>query len=133
MAFLELKENTDNIQDQAKEYVDSHLAYYKLWGFKVAMKSTTLIFKFTLILLCFSMVLLFGSVAAALAIGNYFGSYALGFISVAGLYLIITFFLFLVKEKVIEGPILKKFSEIFFNDYLWKKKIILLMPQLIVI
>ncbi|WPO80081.1 competence protein [Flavobacterium sp. KACC 22761] len=116
MAFEELKENTENIQDQAKEYIESHLAYYKLWGFKVAMKSTTLIFKFTLILLCFSMVLLFGSFAAAYAFGDFFGSTALGFLTVGGIYLFFTILLFFVKDKFVEGPILEKFSEIFFND-----------------
>lgn len=116
MAFEELKENTENIQDQAKEYIESHLAYYKLWGFKVAMKSTTLIFKFTLIVLCFSMVLLFGSFAAAYAFGSLFGSNALGFLAVGGIYLFFTILLFFVKDKFVEGPILEKFSEIFFND-----------------
>ena len=116
MAFEDLKENTEIIQDQAKIYLDSQLAYYKLWGFKVAMKSTTLIFKFTLILLCVSMVLLFGSVAAAFAFSAMFGSYTLGFLAVGGMYLLITILLFLIKDKVVEGPILEKFSEIFFND-----------------
>lgn len=116
MAFEELKENTENIQDQAKVYLDSHLAYYKLWGFKVAMKSTTLIFKFTLILLCFSMVLLFGSFAAAYAFGALFESTALGFLAVGGIYLLFTILLFFIKDKFVEGPILEKFSEIFFND-----------------
>jgi hypothetical protein len=116
MAFDKLKENTDNIQNQAQGYFESTASYYKLWGFKVVMKSTTMILKFTLILLCFSMVLLFGSVAAALAIGTYYDSYATGFLIVGGLYLVATFLLFLVKDKMIEGPILEKFSEIFFND-----------------
>jgi len=116
MAFDKIKANTEEVQDEAQAYFEKSVAYYKLWGFKVAMKSTTMILKFTLILLCFSMVLLFVSVAAALAIGNYFGSYAIGFLSVAGLYLVVTLLLFLVKDKVIEGPILEKFSEIFFND-----------------
>lgn len=116
MAFDKIKENTDNIQEQAHAYFEKSASYYKLWGFKVAMKSTTMILKFTLILLCFSMVLLFGSLAAALAIGTYYDSYAIGFLIVGAFYLIITFLLFLVKEKVIEGPILEKFSEIFFND-----------------
>lgn len=116
MAFEELKEHTENMQDQAKEYLDSHLAYYKLWGFKVAMRSTTLIFKFTLILLCFAMVLLFGSVAAAFAFSNMFGSYTLGFLTVGGMYLVATILLFFIKDKFVEGPILEKFSEIFFND-----------------
>ncbi|MRX39272.1 competence protein [Flavobacterium sp. LC2016-23] len=116
MAFEELKENTENIQDQAKVYLDSHLAYYKLWGFKVAMKSTTLIFKFTLILLCFSMVMIFGSFAAAYAFGSLFESTALGFLTVGGIYLAFTILLFFLKDKFVEGPILEKFSEIFFND-----------------
>ncbi|WP_166921406.1 competence protein [Flavobacterium poyangense] len=116
MAFEELKEHTENMQDQAKEYLESHLAYYKLWGFKVAMKSTTLIFKFTLILLCVGMVLLFGSVALAFAFSAMFGSYTLGFLIVGGMYLVATILLFFIKDKFVEGPILEKFSEIFFND-----------------
>ena len=116
MAFDEIRENTEDIQNQAQAYLEKSISYYKLWGFKVAMKSTTMILKFTLILLCVSMVLLFGSVAAALAIGQYYDSYAIGFLCVGGMYFISTILLFLVKDKIIEGTILEKFSEIFFND-----------------
>lgn len=116
MAFDDLKEHTETIQDQAKVYFESHMAYYKLWGFKVAMKSTTLILKFTLILVCFSMVLLFSSIAAAFAIGQYLESNAYGFLAVGGMYLLATILLFFIKDKIVEGPILEKFSEIFFND-----------------
>ncbi|WP_348800160.1 competence protein [Flavobacterium adhaerens] len=116
MAFDEIRENTEDIQNQAHAYLEKSISYYKLWGFKVAMKSTTMILKFTLILLCVSMVLLFGSVALALAIGTYYDSYAIGFLAVGGMYLIATILLSFIKQKVIEGPILEKFSEIFFND-----------------
>lgn len=116
MAFDKIRENTDNIQEQAHTYIEKSASYYKLWGFKVVMKSTTMILKFALILLCFTMVLLFGSLAAALAIGVYFDSYAIGFLFVGAFYLIVTVLLFFVKEKVVEGPILEKFSEIFFNE-----------------
>lgn len=116
MAFEELKENTEAIQENAKAYVESSLAYYKLWGFKVAMKSTTLMLKFFLIALCLMIVLLFVSIAGAMALGQLFESYPLGFLAVAGIYLILALLLFLVKDKIVEGPILEKFSEIFFND-----------------
>ncbi|GAA4068152.1 competence protein [Flavobacterium cheonanense] len=116
MAFEELKENTEAIQENAKAYVESSLAYYKLWGFKVAMKSTTLMLKFFLIALCLMIVLLFVSIAGAMALGQLFQSYPLGFLAVAGIYLILALLLFLVKDKIVEGPILEKFSEIFFND-----------------
>lgn len=112
----ELKENVEDIQDNAKAYIESNIAYYKLWGFKVAMKSTTLIFKFVLIGICLMFVLLFISVAVAFAIGKALDSYVLGFLAVAAIYLILVFLLFLVKDKIVEGPILEKFSEIFFNE-----------------
>ena len=67
MAFEELKENTNEVQENAKAYLESSIAYYKLWGFKVAMKSTTLMLKFFLIAICLSIVLLFVSVAGASA------------------------------------------------------------------
>jgi hypothetical protein len=116
MAFEELKENTEAIQENAKAYIESSIAYYKLWGFKVAMKSTTLMLKFFLIALCLMIVLLFISIAGAMALGDFFHSYPLGFLSVAGIYLVLALLLFLVKDKIVEGPILEKFSEIFFND-----------------
>ena len=116
MAFEELKEQTENIQEQAQKYIESNLAYYKLRSFKLAMKSTTMIFKFTLILICVCMLLLFCSIALALTIGSYIGSYALGFLCVGLLYFVVTGLLLLVKDKIIEGPILEKFSEIFFNE-----------------
>ena len=116
MAFEELKENTEAIQENAKAYLESSLAYYKLWGFKVAMKSTTLILKFFLIAICLMIVLLFISIAGALSIGKALDSYVFGFLIVSGIYLVLAFLLFLVKDKIVEGPILEKFSDIFFND-----------------
>lgn len=116
MAFDKIREKTDSIQEQFKDYIEKSASYYKLWFFKVVMKSTTMLIKFALILLCVSMVLLFVSLAAAIAIGECLGNYAVGFLIVAAFYLVLTIGVFLVKNKVVEGPILEKFSEIFFND-----------------
>ncbi|OAZ03404.1 hypothetical protein [Flavobacterium succinicans] len=116
MALEDLKEKREDIQEQLQAYIESNVAYYKLWGFKVTMKSTTMILKFSLILLCFSMVLLFCSIAAALAIGSYLESNALGFLTIGAIYLLLTCGFFMIKDKIVEGPILEKFSEIFFND-----------------
>ena len=116
MALEELQDNIEDIQENAKAYVESSIAYYKLWGFKVAMKLTTLILKFTLIAMCLMIVMLFLSVAAALAIGQLMNSYVVGFLIVAGVYFILAMLLFMVKDKIVEGPILEKFSEIFFNE-----------------
>jgi cytochrome c biogenesis protein CcdA len=116
MAFEELKENTEHIQEQMQSFLESNVAYYKLWGFKVAMKSTTMILKLTLIFVCFGMVLLFCSIAGALAIGKYMDDYSMGFLIVGGIYLVLTGLLFTIRDKFFEGSVLEKFSEIFFND-----------------
>jgi hypothetical protein len=116
MAFEEIKENVNQIQEETKAYLDSSAAYYKLWGFKVAMKSASTIIKFSLVAICLSMVLLFGSIAGAIALGYALDNFAYGFLIVSGIYLLITLVLFLLKDKIVEGPVMAKFSEIFFND-----------------
>jgi hypothetical protein len=75
------------------------------------------------------MVLLFSSIALA------FGwviiiQTGLG-LCVAGIYLILTLLLSLVKDRFIEGPLLKKFSELFFTTKLWIQKNILRSQKLI--
>ena len=116
MPFEELKDHTENIQGQAENYIESTLAYYKLKGFQMAMKSMTAVVKLGLIVLFMMMVLLFVSIAGAFVIGESLDSYALGFLIVGGFYLLITLILFTIKDKIVEGPILEKFSGIFFND-----------------
>jgi hypothetical protein len=51
-----------------------------------------------------------------MALGQLFDSYPIGFLAIAVIYLVLALLLFLVKDKIVEGPILEKFSEIFFND-----------------
>lgn len=116
MALEEIKENTEKIQEHTKAYIEKSLAYYKLWMFKVTMKSTAMILKFTLIFICFLMVLFFCSLAGAIAIGDALGSYPLGFLIIAGVYLVFILFLFLAQDKIVEGKVLEKFSEIFFKE-----------------
>jgi ABC-type multidrug transport system fused ATPase/permease subunit len=116
MAFEELKENSEYIQEQVHNYIENNLEYYKLRSFKMAMKSTTAILKFSLISICIVMILLFFSLAVAFAIGNYLNSYPYGFLIVGGIYVFFTIILFFMRDKILEGPILEKFSEIFFND-----------------
>jgi hypothetical protein len=116
MAFEELKENSEYIQEQVHDYIENNLEYYKLRSFKMAMKSTTTILKFSLIVLCIVMVVFFCSIAIAFVIASYLDSYPYGFLIVGGVYVFFTIILFLMRDKIVERPILEKFSEIFFND-----------------
>ena len=116
MAFEELKESAEGIREQAQAIIESNVAYYKLHAFKIAMKSTTMILKLALITMCVLMVLLFLSIALAFYIGSYLSNVALGFLWVGGLYVLLTIVIVLVRDKIIEGPLLNKFSKLFFNN-----------------
>jgi hypothetical protein len=59
---------------------------------------------------------LFGSIAAALAIGNAIHSMALGFLIVAGAYFVLIILVSFLRLKFVERRILRKFSKLFFNN-----------------
>ena len=116
MAFEELKENAEAIQENAKNYIETTVAYYKLKSFKKAMNTVAFAVKVFLIVLCLTFVLFFVSIAGAIALGNYLHSYIYGFLIVAGVYFILAIIIYSIKDKLIEGTILERLSEIFFND-----------------
>lgn len=116
MAFQDIKDDIEQIQEETKALIDSNIAYFKLWGFKVTMKSTTIVLKFLLITLFATLFVLFASLALAIVIGKALDNYAYGFLIVAGFYLLLMLLAFLIKPQIVEGKILRNFSEIFFND-----------------
>lgn len=116
MAFEEIKENVEHIQDELHSYVANNIAYYKLKFFKILVRSLITILKFCLLIAILMLVLLFGSIGLAFALSNYFESYIIGFTAVAGVYLVFGLLFLLLKKKWLEAIIIKKFSTIFFNN-----------------
>lgn len=116
MAFEELKENTQQIQEETKAYIESSIHYYKLWGFQFAMKSTLIIARFLLLGFFLMLALLFGSLAAAFAIGDAIGSTSLGFLIVAGFYFVLILLIYFLRLRFVEKQVLQKFSDLFFNN-----------------
>lgn len=116
MAFEEIKENSEDLLDHAKAFMESNVSYYKLWLFKATMKSTTMMLKLFLLSIMLVIVTLFLSIAAALAIGYAMDNHAYGFLIIGGLYLVLSIIVYKVQDDIVEGPILRKFSEYFFND-----------------
>ncbi len=117
MAFGEVKENIDDLKKQAKELLDVNIRYYKLWGFKLLMKSTTMMLKMFLLAIMLLIVTIFFSIALALGIGYWLDNFAYGFLIVWVLYLIVAIFIYKVQDKIVEGPILARFSRLFFKKY----------------
>lgn len=116
MAFEELKESTQQIQEETKAYVESTVQYYKLWGFQFIMKSTRMIVRFLLLGFFLMIALLFGSIAAALAIGNAIESITLGFLIVAGAYFVLIILISSLRLKFVERRFVRGFSKLFFDN-----------------
>ncbi len=116
MAFDEVKEDIRDIKSNAKAFLDSNIEFYQLWGFKVITKATSFMLKVFLLSLFSMLTLLFISIAAAFAIGKALESFTLGFLIVGGVYLILSFVIYYYKNVIIEKPLIRKFSDIFFND-----------------
>ena len=116
MPFGNLKDNAEDIQEKLKNVLDSNVAYYKLWLFKVAMKSTTMLLKVLLMAVFFMFFLLFASLALAIYLSGIFESYTLGFLSVGGIYILLLLVVYLAKDNLLESRLLEKFSQVFFNE-----------------
>ena len=116
MPLEKLKENTEEIQENIKAAVESTAAYYKLLGFKIATKATAMLLKMLLMAVFFLIALLFISIAFALYLGDYYENVPLGFLTIGGIYFVFGVIVYLLKDRIAETSILKKFSSIFFND-----------------
>lgn len=117
MAFEEVKENVEDLKRQAQEVLDANIRYYKLWGFKILMKSTTMMLKVVLLAVMLLIVTIFFSIALALGIGYALDNFAWGFLIVGGIYLIAAIIVYYIQDKIVEGPVLARFSRIFLKKY----------------
>jgi len=112
----EIKYNFSEIKSEAKSFLDTNLDYYQLLGFKITSRALGLIFKIFVITLFLSIAVMFLSIAGALAIGRALESYTQGFLIVGGIYILFAVIIYVCRKALIDIPILKKFSDIFFND-----------------
>ncbi|MGQ2983671.1 competence protein [Flavobacterium sp.] len=117
MALEDVKDNVEDLKNEAKRVIDANLKYYKLWGFKILMKSTTMMLKLFLLAVMLMIVTVFFSIAAALGIGYWLDNFAWGFLIVGLIYLIMAIVVYYVQDKIVEGPMLSRFSKIFLKKY----------------
>jgi len=110
-----LKDNAEALQDNVQILIETQAEYYKLWSFKVGMKSVTLLIHAFLFGLFITLGVLFASVAAAFWLGHIMHNNSLGFLIIGSFYVVMSILVYLLREKI-DAPILKKFSSIFFAE-----------------
>ncbi len=117
MAFEEIKDNAEELKNETKKLIDASVEYYKLWGFKLLMKSTSMMLRLFMLATLLVIVTLFFSIALALAFGYWLNNFAYGFLIVGFIYLILALIIYKIQNKIVEGPLLAAFSKMFFKKY----------------
>lgn len=116
MAYKDIKRDFDDIKENSEEFFHSSLQYYRLLGFKIGAKAGSAFMTLILLALFLMMTLLFLSLSAAFAIGSALESTPLGFLIVGGGYILVTLIAYFCRKSIVEKPVIKKLSEIIFND-----------------
>jgi Putative Actinobacterial Holin-X, holin superfamily III len=96
----------ESLLDTAKEYINTRIAQFKLSVAEKISKLLAVMIAGIVAALVFFFFLLFGSIAAALAIGHQMDSPALGFLMVAGGWLLLGMIIWMAKNRLLRIPIM---------------------------
>lgn len=106
-------QHLNNLSDDAKIYIKSEIAYYKLDAYKKLIKATSSLLGFVvkagIVLLIFA----FLSIGLGLLLGKLIGYYFVGFFVVAGIYFILLILMLLFGKPFIQRTVLKIYNRIF--------------------
>ena len=116
MGLGNVSDNVKSVNDNAKKYIDSSLEFYKLSLFKKLMKAVTIMAFSMLIGSIAFMSILILTFAIARNIGSAVGNIITGYYIMGGIYFLLIVLVYLFLKKPIEKLLLKKFSEIFFEE-----------------
>lgn len=112
MAF-KIQDHIEGLSEDAKDYIESSVEYYKLDAYKKTAKATSALLKFFIISGIFLLFFAFLLIAIAIWLGELLDSMYLGFFIVAGVNLLLIIFFSSVGKKLIDGFVLRLFGEIF--------------------
>lgn len=114
MALEELKENISEVDRNVRSYLENTEEYYKLKGFKIAMRSISSFIKILMLGSLALLSLFMLSFALAYGIGQWLDNVFLGFLIMGAVYIVLCFIAYMFKDNL-DARILKKFSEYFFD------------------
>ena len=116
MAKSPFSQALSDLADSIKRYLQLRLNIIKLEVMEKTARVVSLTIAAVFLLLVFVLFLLFVSLAAAGLAGDLLNSQALGYLCVAGFYLLLLILLFVFRRRLFLGAVIKHMSEIFFED-----------------
>lgn len=98
-----------------KEYIEKRIELIKLDATEKTLKVIGISVPFLMILILFIFFLILLNIALGLYIGMAVENYALGFLILAGIYLLFIIFIFLLRNSI-KKLIVNRAIKVFFND-----------------
>ena len=116
MAFERISDNLQQLNENIKSFARSSAEYYKLDLFNKTMKGATAAINGVAIAFFMLFMLIFLSIAVAIALSNWLDSPSSGFFIVAGFYLLLALFFIFFGSKIITSSLLPGASKKFFAE-----------------
>ncbi len=109
------EKNIEELVSDAKSYVDTRLEYIHLKSVEKGSKLFSDLITNTVVVVCFLLAFILGTITLALYLAEVFGSYVAGFGCVAGIYLLLSIIVFIAKDKFIERLLVNMFIKKYFD------------------
>jgi len=109
-----LDETSSKAAETGEAYVQTTKKYFELKVFQQLAILSTAVIKMAIYGVLSTLGLIFMAVAGAHALSSYFDNDALGYLSVAGLFLILIGIIYLLRKKI-ENSVIKKLSKTYFD------------------
>ncbi len=113
MALKELKRDLTEADVDVRSYLENSEEYFKLKIFKALMRAVTA-FTHVMLIGAIGLLLFLLSFAASYAIGNAMDNTYQGFIVVGLFYVVVALLCYFFRDKL-DGPLLRKFSNYYFD------------------
>ncbi|SFN74097.1 hypothetical protein SAMN04487989_103135 [Bizionia echini] len=113
--FESIGDKTDRATDIGEKYIKVSHQYFRLKLFQQLTFSVSMVAKLVVIGAFIILGIIFGAVAVAISIGNFYNSLPIGYLSVAMLFFLLGLILYFTR-KSINTFIIKKMSLKFFTE-----------------
>jgi len=105
-AVMEDLKKIENLFDHARDYINIRVDEAKLSIAEKASGIAALVIATTVVNVIFLLALIFAGAAGAVALGQWLDNYWLGFLLVAGLYLLAGLFVWAARDRLIRIPVM---------------------------
>jgi len=109
------EKNIEELLSDARSYLDARMEYVRLSLVEKVSRGVANVITSSVVVICFVLAFLFGTITLALFLSDVLGSFTKGFGCVSLIYLAIAIIVYLTKDKYIEKAIINRAIKTYFN------------------